>query len=120
MVYFKLFRITGQENTTAYDSGLASTKENPVRLLSILAQVDTYKDNDVQGWHEREKIFDIPDKLIDTVEEGSTDLIGKSFNRLNEIEVGFDVPAGSVFKAAIKCGATKSDLIGAYRYEIVS
>ena len=120
MVYFKPFRITGKENETIYDTGLPSTKENPVRLLSVLVNVSAYQDNDVQGWHEREKIFEFPDKLIDTVEEGSTDKIGKSFNRVNEIEVGFDVPAGSIFKAAIKCGATKSDLLGTYRYEIIS
>lgn len=118
MVYFQLIRITGAINAITYDDGLESSLENPKRLLSIIAGVSAYQDNDVQGYLEREKIFDLPDKCIDTDEEGSTDKISKSFNRLNEIEVGHDIPAGSTFKAAIKCGATASDFYGAYRYEI--
>lgn len=119
MVYFQKFSITGENNKTIFDSGLESSAENPKRLLSIIVQVDTYQGNDVQGWWEREKIFEMLDYHIDTVEEGSTDKISKSFNRLNEIEVGMDIPVGSTFMAAIKSGATKCDLYGAYRYEIV-
>ena len=118
MVYFQLIRITGGENAVTFDGGLESSLENPKTLLSILVNVSAYQDNDIQGYLEREKIFDLPDKLLDTVEEGATDKISKSFNRLNEIEVGTDIPAGSTFKAAIKCGATPTNLVGAYRYEI--
>ncbi|MBA7495904.1 hypothetical protein ES702_06500 [subsurface metagenome] len=120
MVYFQKFSITGVANTTVYDDGLESSRENPKRLLSIIVQVDTYQGNDIQGWWEREKIFDMLDYHLDTIEEGSTDKIAKSFNRLNEIEVGMDVPVGSTFKAAVKSGSTKCDLYGAYRYEIVT
>lgn len=119
MVYFKLFRITGVANAVIYDEGLSSTQENPKRLLSVVVQVTGYAGNDVQGWFEREKIFDIPDKCVDTdVSAGSTN-VQTSFNRLNEIEVGLDMPVGSTFKTAIRCGATNKDLIGAYRYELV-
>lgn len=119
MDYFKLFRITGEANKTVFDTpGLQSSAENPVTLKSLLVQVSGYADNDVQGHHEREKIFDLPDSLIDTDEEGSTDKISKSFNRVSEIPVGLAMPAGTSFQAAIKCGATNKDLIGAYRYEI--
>ena len=121
MDYFHLFRITGIENTITYDTpGLQSSLENPKTLKSIMVQVSAYQDNDVQGHHEREKIFDLPDSLIDTDEEGSTDKISKSFNRINEIPVGLKMPAGTSFQAAIRCGGTNTDLVGAYRYEITA
>lgn len=120
MVYFQLFRITGVANSTEYDDGLESSKENPKRLLSVIVQVSGYSDNDVQGWLEREKILDIPDKCIDTDASVGGTNVQHSFNRLNEIEVGHEIPVGSTFKMAIKCGATNKDLIGAYRYEIYS
>ena len=120
MYYFQKFSITGEENKVAYDAGLESSTENPKRLISLLVQVDDYQDNDVQGWYEREKIFEIPDSLIDTVGRESDNNANKSFNRINEVEVGYELPVGSTFKAAISCGATKSDLKGAYKYEIVS
>lgn len=121
MDYFKLFRITGVVNTVTFDTpGLQSSTENPKTLKSIIVQVSGYADNDVQGHHEREKIFDLPDKCIDTDEEGSTDKISKSFNRINEIPVGLEMPAGTSFQVAIRCGATNKDLIGAYRYEITA
>lgn len=119
MIYFKKIAITGVANKTEYDDGLESSKENPKRLLSIIAQVDCYRDNDVQGWWEREKIFELMDKHLDTTEEGSTTKHPKSFNRLNEIEVGMDLPVGSTFKVALKCGGTTNNFRGAYRYEIV-
>lgn len=120
MRYFQKFSLTGVNNKTVYDDGLESSKENPKRLISCLVQVDSYHDNDVQGWLEREKIFEVPDSLIDTVERESDDHVNKSFNRLNEIEVGCDIPVGSTFKTAIASGATKCDLKGCYVYEIIA
>lgn len=119
MVYFQPISITGVQNTTTDDAGLESSKENPKRLLSIIAQVDAYQGNDVQGWWEREKIFELPDKLIDCPEEGTSNKTAASFNRLNEIEVGMDLPVGSTFKVSLKCGGTTNNFVGAYRYEIV-
>lgn len=119
MVYFQKIAITGVANTTTYDDGLESSSENPKRLLSVISQVDAYRANDVQGWLEREKIFDLPDKLIDTEQLAGDNNFSKSFNRLNEIEVGHDLPVGTTFKVAIKCGENKTDFIGAYRFEIV-
>lgn len=120
MYYFLPFTITGEANKVIFAKGLSSTSENPKRLVSILVQVDGYTENEVQGYLEREKIFGIPDSLIDTVEEGATDKISKSFNRLNEIEVGVDMPVGSMFEAALQCFANPKNLKGAYRYEIIS
>ncbi|MBA7496287.1 hypothetical protein ES702_06886 [subsurface metagenome] len=119
MVYFQKFEVAGTINTTEYDAGLESSRENPKRLLSIMVQVDVYQGNDLQGWWEREKIFEIPDYLIDCPEEGTSNKAGKSFNRLNEIEVGHDLPVGSTFQIALSCGGTANNIRGAYRYEIV-
>ncbi|MBA7496163.1 hypothetical protein ES702_06761 [subsurface metagenome] len=119
MVYFKKIAIQGLENKTVYDDGLESSKENPTRLLSIIAQIGSYMGNDIQGWWEREKIFELRDSLIDTTQEGTSQKFAKSFNRLNEIEVGMDLPVGSTFKVALKCAGSPDLFYGAYRYEIV-
>jgi len=119
VIYFQKFTITGVADTVTPDTGLSSSKENPKRLLSVLVRISAYKDNDIQGWLEREKIFEMSDYLIDTGEIFTANYNGKSFNRLNEIEVGHDLPVGSTFTVALKCGSTANDLRGAYRYEII-
>ena len=119
MIHFQKFRITGVANATTFDSGLVSTGAEKKRLLSVLVQVSALKSNDVQGYHEREKVFDVPDELLDTTESTGSTNTQKAMARLNEIEVGKDLPVGEVFKAAIKCGANNTDLVGMYRYEII-
>lgn len=118
MIYFKKIAIQGVANTTEYDDGLESSKENPTRLLSVICQIGSYMGNHIQGWLERENIFELRDSLIDTTQEGSGTKTGKSFNRLNEIEVGCDIPVGSTFKVALKSGGSPDVFYGAYRYEI--
>lgn len=119
MVYFKKYEKDGVASVTTFDDGLESSAENPKRLLSVLAQVSAYEDDAyLEGWWEREKVFEIPVQLIDNPEEGSSNVTAKSFNRLNEIEVGMDLPVGSTFMVAIKCGTNTVDIIGAYRYQI--
>lgn len=120
MIYFKEFRLSGKTSQIAFDEGLESSKEEPKRLLSILVQVSGYDPNvDVAGYFEREKTFALPSSLIDTTEDAGTTNSMKSFNRINEIEVGIDLPVGSKYQVAISCGSTAKDLIGAYRYEII-
>ena len=118
MIYFQGFRITGVANKIVYDEGLKSTPTQKKRLLSVIIQVSSYQDNDVQGWYMQEKIFDIPDKLLDTTEREADANTNKSMMRLNEIEVGIEIPVGEIFKVAIKCGAATTDVVGAYRYEL--
>lgn len=119
MIYFKKFKIAGVADTVTHDVGLTSTKENPVRLLSVIVQVSAYKESDIQGWLEREKVFELEDFLLDTKEEGTSERMSRSFNRLNEIEVGHDIPVGATFTVALSCATNTIDLRGAYRYEIV-
>ena len=119
MEYLKYFKVTGENNATVYDTGLSSSAEAPKRLKSILINVAAREGNKIQGWLEREKVFELPDALIDTQELTGADTFPLSMNALNEIPVGVDMPVGTTFKVAIDSGATKSDLYGAYRYEIV-
>jgi len=116
----QLFRITGVVGTITYDDGLKSTEKEKKRLLSIRLLVNNYKDNDVQGYHERAKVFDYPDRLIDMEDDGCSLNRAKPGARINDIEVGLDIPVGEVFKVAIKCGNNASDVHGCYVYELIA
>ena len=121
MVIFKPFRVTGVENTETLDTGLHSTEVEKKRLLSVMVQVSGYSPpNEVIGYHESTKVFALPDSLVDTTEQFTDTNEAKSYNRLNEIEVMLDMPVGSVFQVGILCGATKKDLCGSYRYELIA
>jgi len=115
----KLFRVTGVANKIQYDEGLESTAAEKKRLLKVHFLVNGYADNDVQGYHERAKVYDIPDRLIDMEADAFTTNYAKPGARINEIEVGLEIPVGEKFKAAIRCGATAKDLHGYYEYELM-
>ncbi|GAH24542.1 unnamed protein product [marine sediment metagenome] len=120
MEYLKYFNVTGVINTTTFDSGLSSSAEAKKRLKSIIINVTKHTGQKIQGWLEREKVCELPDYCIDTQELTAADKHPKTMNKLNEIPVGVDMPIGSTFKIAVECGATKIDLFGAYRYEIIA
>jgi hypothetical protein len=120
MIYTQLFRVTGVANSIAYDDGLKSTEAEKKRLLSVRLVLNGLADNDIQGYYEREKIFDIPDRLIDTEADTYNTNYAKPGARINEIEVGFEIPVGQVFKVAIKCGASAKNLHGCYVYEKIT
>lgn len=121
MRYFQLFRITGVANSITYDTGLKSTETEPKRLNSIHVQMDAYAatdDNDFQGWHERAKVFEMPEKLI------PSELYSATASKLAEpreriIPLDIDIPVGETFKAALKCSASLTKCRGYYEYEIV-
>jgi len=120
MVLTQLFRITGVANDITYDAGLKSTEKEKKRLLSVHLLLNGQADNDVQGYHERTKVFDIPDRLIDVEVDAFNTNTAKPGARINEIEVGLEIPVGEVFKAAIKCGATAKNVHGFYAYELIA
>jgi len=120
MDYFKYFKVTGVASKTEYDEGLTSSQEAKKRLKSVIINVAAREGNLVQGWLEREKVFELPDHSIDTQELTGADTFPLSMNSINEIPVGVDMPVGTTFKVAISSGVTESDLYGAYRYEIIS
>lgn len=122
MKHFQLFRITGGENSITYDDGLKSTAAEPKRLIACHVQMDSYAgtdDNEIQGYHERAKVFDIPEKLFpsEAAADTSSDV---SEPRSKAIPVELDIPVGESFKIAIKCSATAKNVRGSYEYEIIS
>lgn len=121
MKYFQSFRITGVANSLEYDDGLKSTESEPKRLNNIHAQMDKHAgtdDNDFQGWHERAKVFDIPEKMIPDQLTGDT-TADLAQPRSKVIPVDLDIPVGETFKAAMKCAATLCNVRGVYEYEII-
>jgi len=119
MEFKQLFRITGAANQIAYDTGVSSTETEKKRLLYLGVQLTGYADNDVQGYHERTKVFDIPDTLIDVELTTFNENESKPGPRITQVEVGLDIPVGETFKAAIKCGATAKNFRGFYAYELI-
>jgi hypothetical protein len=120
MEFKQLFRITGVANQITHDAGLLSTQSERKRLLYLGVQITGYAGNDIQGYHERAKIFDIPDTLLDVEIPAFTENESKPGARITQVEVGIDIPVGEKFTAAIKCGATAKNLVGFYAYEIIT
>ncbi|MBA7570140.1 hypothetical protein ES708_11887 [subsurface metagenome] len=121
MIYFQALKATAAAAATGYDEGLRSTAENPKRLLSVLVQVteNPLPASMLQIWYEKEKIAEIPLSLIDSPADVPRTVV-YSYNRLNEIEVGFDIPVGAVVKVAVKAVGATQTIVGAYRYEIAA
>jgi len=121
MKLFQLFRITGVANTITYDAGLKSTAAEKKRLIAVHYQVDKHAgtdDNDCQGYHERAKIFDFPEKMIPDQLTADTTM-DVAVPREMVIPVELDLPPGETFKAAMKCAATAVNARGVYEYEII-
>ena len=118
MIFRQYFHVAGQANTIIYDTGLQSTAAEKKRLLSVSLIADEVALNQVQGYHERAKIFDLPDQLIDVESSTGNINLAKPGARINDIEVGLDIPVGETFKVAIKCAATPTDIYGTYNYEL--
>lgn len=121
MVYFQALSAAATDGNTVYDGGLRSTAENPKTLLSVLVQVTQLPlvGSMLQIWHEKEKIAEVPLNLIDCPYAGGQNY-PYSRNRLNEIEVGMEIPVGATVKAASKAVGGSQTVVGAYRYEITT
>ncbi|GAH21411.1 unnamed protein product [marine sediment metagenome] len=122
MKYFQLFRITGVANAITYDDGLKSTEAEKKRLVACHIQMNSWAatdDNEVQGYHERAKVFDLPERLFNTERLG-TSLPSNTRAKRDQVPVDLDIPVGESFKVAIKCASQASNIRGAYEYEIIS
>jgi hypothetical protein len=121
MIYFQAFDVEAAAAATEYDDGLKSTAENPKRILSVMMQVKERptEDSMLQVWYEQEKIAELPLHLFDSPFADSTNQ-SVSRNRLNEVEVGFDIPVGASVKVACKAVTSVQTIRGAYRYEITT
>lgn len=122
MKYFQLFRITGVANVITYDDGLKSTEAEKKRLIACHVEMERYSttdDNEVQGYHERAKVFDLPEKMFPVEREDAATSAAATL-KMTQVPVDIDIPVGETFKVALKCAATLSKLRGAYEYELVS
>lgn len=122
MRLFQMFRITGVADTTTFDTGLKSTEVEKKRLISIHIQMDIYAatdDNQVEGWHERAKVFELPEKMFPT-EIYSATISTTAGEKMPSVPVDLDIPIGDTFKVAMSCAATATDVRGAYEYEIIT
>lgn len=120
MKYFQLFRITGVANNITYDTGLKSTETEKKKLTKVMVQSNAQAptdDNDVQGWHERAKVCEFPEKMIPTQILSSTTQVLNDKTWF-EIPVDINIPVGETFKIAIKCAATATNIRGVYEYEM--
>jgi len=120
MILRQPFKVTGVANDIAYDQGLGSTAAEKKRLLSVNLLVTGYADNEVQGYHERAKAFGVPDRLLDVETNAFTENEAKPGARINELEIGLEIPVGETFRVAIQCGATIKDVYGFYAYELMT
>lgn len=113
-MYYKAFDVQGFINVTTYDAGLVSLVEEPYHVDAILITQDAAADNLLECWIGNERLLEIPDYLLDTIEEAA--VAGRSTTKLNRIPVDMDIPPGQIFRAAIRCGGTASRIYGAYEY----
>lgn len=121
MKYFQLFRVTGKPNAVAFDDGLKSTETEKKKLVKCHIQLEKYANDencDVQGWHERAKVFDFPQEFFSTELHTA---VARSFAGavFVEVEVDMEIPVGEALKVAISCAETAIDMRGVYEYEIV-
>lgn len=121
MKYFQLFRVIGVANSIIYDTGLKSTETEKKKLIAVHLELEKYAatdDNEIQGWHERAKIFEFPEKMFNTELSNAVVAVNTRV-KMDQIPVDLDIPIGETFKIAIKCAATDVDMRGVYEYEII-
>lgn len=121
MILRQKFSIAASTNSIYYDElgGLKSTEAEKKRVVSVSIILSAVADNDIQGYHERAKVFDVPDRLFDVETSTGTINLAKPGARINELEVGIEIPVGETFKMAILTGATGATVKGCYNYELM-
>ncbi len=122
MKYFQMFRITGVANKVTFDEGLKSTETEKKKLLALHVNMDAWAatdDNEIQGWHERAKVFEFPHHMFNCVPKG-TAITLQRLELKTIVPVDLEVPVGEAFKIALSCAATAVDMRGVYEYEIVA
>jgi len=111
---YKSFSVTGVANVTTFDSGLISSVAEPKKINAILICVSKWRSNNLEGWIETNRILEINDFVLNT---DDTDNQGVAIIR---IPIDIIINPGMIFKIAINCGATATDIRGAYEYELTS
>lgn len=113
-MYYKSFSITGVSNITTFDSGLISSIEEPKKIRAVIISVSKWRGNIIEGWIETNNILSINDFVLNTSENEGC---GVAIIRIPIDEL---IKPGMIFKIAINCGATATDIRGAYEYELTT
>lgn len=116
-MYYKELQVDGEINTTEYDEGLTSPDANPVKCRAVLINVSTHEGNVIEGWIGTERILAVYDYVFDTQELGAAATPPISQHKLIRLPVDENIPAGNIFKIAIRSGGVASNIYGAYEYE---
>ena len=122
MRYFQLFRVTGVANTVTFDGGLKSTETEKKKLIAVHVNMNDWAatdDNQVEGWHERAKVFEFPHHMFNRIPKDVEPAVQR-LELKTEIPVDMEIPTGEAFKIALSCAATAVDMRGVYEYEIIA
>lgn len=119
-MYYKAFAVTGVINVTTLDDGLVSLVEEKKKIRAVLISSSAWEGNVLEGWIGTNRILEIYDYCLDTQEETAGATAPLSQNKISRVPIDEEIPAGQIFKIGINCGATASDIYGAYEYETVS
>jgi len=117
-MYYKRFAVDGTPNETVLDAGLVSLVVEKKRLVAVLINTTEYQNNVVEGWIGTERILEIPDVNIDTIDTAAQN--SRSTVKMGRIPVEMDIPEGQIFKIGIRCGVAATNIRGAYEYVIAS
>lgn len=117
--YYEPFTVAGVKDKEAWGPDLESTEGEKKKIIAILVSVSAYAGNEVMWDIDRETIGGIPDYLLDTESDLGAANFPYSTTKISRIEVDHELAMGQKFRIGIKCGATISNLRGAYEYEIV-
>jgi hypothetical protein len=126
MLFHQSIRIAGSPDSEQPDlTPLIGKQNEKIHLISILAQVSnedrTDMDNQIQGWLDKTKVFDIPAELIDTSDQNDYNTtIPLTAQRINEIPVDVELAPGEIFRVIVVSGAAATSFIGAYVFEVLT
>ncbi len=113
-MFYKSFSVTGVANVTTFDTGLISSLEEPKKIRAVIISVSKWRSNNVEGWIETNRILEINDYVLNTSDSENQ---GVAIIRIPIDEI---IKPGMIFKIAINCGATATNIFGAYEYELTS
>lgn len=110
---YKEFSVTGVANVTTFDSGLISSLEEPKKIRAVFVNVSKHRANVLEGWIETKRILEISDYVLYSSGDDSA-------GRIVRIPIEEVIKPGMIFKIGINCGATATDIHGAYEYELTT
>lgn len=111
---YKSFSVTGVANKTTFDDGLISSVEEPKKIRAVIITVSKYRSNIVEGWIETNRLLDIYDYVLNSLDDTT------GVNPITRIPIDEIIKPGMIFKIAINCGATPTNIHGAYEYELTT